>query len=67
LFEAGAQGEHKLKRGLGPAFTHSAHFIKHAGLRDAIASFVEAEARSVEESLREYALHTPFRAAGEAE
>ena len=29
LFEAGAQGEHKLKRGLAPAFTHSAHWIRH--------------------------------------
>jgi predicted N-acyltransferase len=63
-FEAGAQGEHKLKRGLGPAFTHSAHFIGHRGLREAIASFVEREAVAVEESLREYAEHTPFRAPG---
>jgi uncharacterized protein len=64
LFEAGAQGEHKLKRGLGPAFTHSAHWIRHAGLRDAIGSFVEREAEAVAESLREYAEHTPFRDAG---
>ncbi len=61
LFEAGAQGEHKLKRGLGPAFTHSAHWIGHPGLRDAIASFVEREARSVEAAVEEYAAHTPFR------
>ncbi len=67
LFEAGAQGEHKLKRGLGPAFTHSAHWIRHAGLRGAIASFVEREALAVDESLREYATHTPFRNEGAAE
>jgi uncharacterized protein len=67
LFEAGAQGEHKLKRGLAPAFTHSAHFIGHPGLRAAIGDYVEREALAVEESLREYAEHTPFRnaAAGE--
>ena len=59
-FEAGAQGEHKLKRGLAPAFTHSAHFIEHPGLRAAIASFVEREAVAVEDGLREYAEHTPF-------
>jgi hypothetical protein len=64
LFEAGAQGEHKLKRGLAPAFTYSAHFIGHPGLRGAIASFVEREALAVEEGLREYAEHTPFRDAG---
>jgi predicted N-acyltransferase len=60
-FEAGAQGEHKLKRGLGPAFTHSAHFIEHPALRDAIASFVEREGAAVEDALREYGEHTPFR------
>jgi predicted N-acyltransferase len=65
LFEAGAQGEHKLKRGLAPSFTHSAHLIHHAGLRNAIAGFVQAEARDVDETLREYAAHAPFRAAGE--
>jgi predicted N-acyltransferase len=64
LFEAGAQGEHKLKRGLAPAFTHSAHFIGHPALRGAIASFVEREALAVEEGLREYAEHTPFRDGG---
>jgi predicted N-acyltransferase len=67
LFEAGAQGEHKLKRGLGPAFTHSAHLIHHAGLRNAIAGFVQAEARDVEATLQEYAAHAPFRAAGESD
>jgi len=61
LFEAGAQGEHKLKRGLAPAFTHSAHWIGHPALRSAIAGFVQREARGVEEALREYAEHTPFR------
>ncbi len=60
-FEAGAQGEHKLKRGLAPAFTHSAHWIRHAGLRGAIANYLEQEAPAIEESLREYAEHTPFR------
>src|SRR5262249_57344201 len=27
-FEAGAQGEHKLKRGLVPSFTHTAHWLR---------------------------------------
>lgn len=67
LFEAGAQGEHKLKRGLAPAFTHSAHLIHHPGLRAAVAGFVQAEARDVDETLREYAAHTPFRAVGESD
>jgi uncharacterized protein len=61
LFEAGAQGEHKLKRGLVPAFTHSAHWIRHPGLADAIGGFCEREALEVEAEVREYAAHTPFR------
>ncbi len=65
LFEAGAQGEHKLKRGLVPALTHSAHWIRHPGLADAIGGFVEREAVEVEAEVRAYAEHTPFRAAGE--
>ena len=61
-FEAGAQGEHKLKRGLVPAFTHSAHWIRHAGLSEAIASFIEREAVAVEEEARFYDQHSPFNA-----
>jgi predicted N-acyltransferase len=61
LFEAGAQGEHKLKRGLAPALTHSAHWIRHPGLADAIGGFVEREAEAVEAEAREYAAHSPFR------
>jgi len=60
LFEAGAQGEHKLKRGLAPAFTHSAHWIRHPGLADAIASFIKREAVAVEEEARFYEQHSPF-------
>ncbi|HEY4393348.1 MAG TPA: GNAT family N-acetyltransferase [Polyangia bacterium] len=63
LFEAGAQGEHKLKRGLGPALTHSAHWIRHPDLAEAIGGFVEREAEAVEAEVREYAAHTPFRTA----
>ncbi len=43
-FEAGAQGSHKLSRGLAPAFTHSAHWIRHPGLRDAVERSIDAEA-----------------------
>jgi predicted N-acyltransferase len=58
LFEAGAQGEHKLKRGLAPAFTHSAHWIRDRGLAGAIAAFIERE------EARIYEQHTPFRSTG---
>ena len=64
LFEAGAQGEHKLKRGLAPALTHSAHWIRDGGLADAVAAFVEREAVEVGEEARAYEEHSPFRTAG---
>ena len=66
LFEAGAQGEHKLKRGLVPAHTHSAHWLRHPQLRDAIAAYVRSEAEAVAEQAREYAEHSPFRTAGQS-
>jgi uncharacterized protein len=65
LFEAGAQGEHKLKRGLTPSLTHSAHWIRHPGLSEAITGFVEREAVEVEAEVRAYAEHSPFRATGD--
>jgi len=67
LFEAGAQGEHKLKRGLEPAFTHSAHWIRDRTLSEAIGSFIEREAIAVAEEVRYYGEHSPFRAAGSAD
>ena len=41
--EAGAQGEHKIQRGYLPKPTYSAHWIKHDGLRRAVAEFLAAE------------------------
>jgi uncharacterized protein len=60
LFEAGAQGEHKLKRGLDPAYTHSAHLIRHPGLAAAVARFVEGEAQHVEQELAHYKSLSPY-------
>jgi len=64
-FEAGAQGEHKLKRGLGPAFTHSAHWMRHPDLAGAVARFVENEAAAVRETAAQYQEMSPYRTAGE--
>lgn len=47
LFEAGAQGAHKLRRGFEPAITHSAHRLMHRGLHEAVAQFVEEEGRAI--------------------
>ena len=63
--EAGAQGEHKIQRGYMPKPTYSAHWIEHAGLRRAIAGFVESERAAVVEEMEALATLSPFRRGGE--
>jgi len=62
--EAGAQGEHKLARGYLPTTTHSAHYIAHAGLRRAVADYLERERKDVEMMGDYLAEHGPFRRGG---
>jgi uncharacterized protein len=63
LFEAGAQGEHKLLRGFLPAPTYSAHWLRHPGLADAIEDFCAREAHAVSREMEELARAGPFREA----
>jgi predicted N-acyltransferase len=60
-FEAGAQGHHKLKRGLLPSDVHSVHWMADPRLAMAVREFCAEEAaymrREIEEVLRE----TPFK------
>ena len=65
--EAGAQGRHKIQRGYLPKPTYSAHWIAHAGLRRAIANFVEEERRGIRHEMAALAEQSPFRKDGEAE
>lgn len=66
-FEAGAQGQHKIARGFLPSATHSAHFIAHPGLRDAIARHLELEAGAVRREMAALAEHGPFKSADSAD
>jgi predicted N-acyltransferase len=59
--EAGAQGEHKLSRGYAPVPTWSAHWIAHAGLRDAVARFLANERPAIAEEIEFLDEHTPFK------
>jgi predicted N-acyltransferase len=45
LFEAGAQGQHKLARGFLPTLTYSAHEIRHPAFRRAIEHYVRGHGR----------------------
>ncbi len=61
LVEAGAQGEHKLKRGFLPVLTHSCHAIFHPELSRAITRFVDSERKHVAADLEELLSHAPFK------
>ncbi len=59
--EAGAQGEHKLLRGYSPVATYSAHYIAHAGLRRAVAHYLDAERAAIADNIDALAQATPFK------
>ena len=61
LFEAGAQGAHKVQRGFNPVETKSAHYINHAGFRTAIQSFIEEEKRLITKELESYSSHLAYK------
>lgn len=64
--EAGAQGEHKLARGYEPVLTHSSHAIAHAGLRRAVADFLEQEREHIRQAQAALAGDLPFARANGA-
>lgn len=60
-FDAGAQGEHKLIRGFEPALTRSWHYLRHPGLREAVAASLAQESDAVRGWLEEARGTLPFR------
>lgn len=67
VFEGGAQGEHKLARGLLPVRTSSAHWLARPEFSDAVAQFLKRETRGIEEYVDELGDHSPFKAEGSGE
>ena len=66
-FEGGAQGAHKLARGLDPVPTGSVHWIADPALRAAVARFLVRERDHVAETLDELDEHRAFRTLPERE
>jgi predicted N-acyltransferase len=60
-FEGGAQGEHKLARGLLPVRTMSAHWLAHPQFAQAVERFLDREAQGIGHYLDELNEHTPFK------
>jgi predicted N-acyltransferase len=61
-FEGGAQGEHKMARGLLPVQTWSAHWLAHPQFARAIDDFIAREGAGVESYLDELNERRPFKA-----
>lgn len=62
-FEGGAQGEHKMARGLLPVQTQSAHWLAHPQFAQAVADFLKREGAGVEQYVDELNDRRPFKAA----
>ena len=60
-FEGGAQGEHKLFRGLMPVETLSAHWLAHPRFARAVEDYLAREAQGIAQYVNELNEHTPFK------
>ena len=60
-FEGGAQGEHKIARGLLPVETYSAHWLAHPQFAAAIQDFLDRESQGIALHLDELNERSPFR------
>lgn len=59
--EAGAQGPHKVQRGYRPVITHSAHWLAHPGLKQAVNEFIRGEMMDIKAEKAYLDKHSPFR------
>jgi predicted N-acyltransferase len=60
-FEGGAQGEHKMARGLLPVRTQSAHWLADPRFAGAVADFLAREGAGVQDYVDELRERNPFR------
>jgi predicted N-acyltransferase len=64
VFEAGAQGQHKIARGFKPIRTYSAHKIKHPAFKEAIENFIQSEKQHIAHALSQDSESLPFSSKG---
>lgn len=62
VFDAGAQGEHKVMRGFRPVKTFSSHFIAHEGFNDAIGHFCQQERAHIDIYMQQMCEQLPYKA-----
>ena len=61
IFDAGAQGEHKLLRGFEPVKTRSLHWIKNEDFRKAISDFLVREKKEIDVQMEACKKILPFK------
>lgn len=66
-FEGGAQGEHKLFRGLMPVETLSVHWLAHPRFARAVEDYLAREAQGIAQYVNELHEHTPFKVTSAAQ
>jgi uncharacterized protein len=60
-FEGGAQGEHKMARGLLPVRTTSAHWLRDPRFASAVADFLAQEGQGIQNYVDELRERNPFK------
>ncbi len=60
-FEAGAQGEHKMSRGLIPTKTYSLHWLSNPRFANAVAESLDRETRELHRYTQVLRAHSPYR------
>ena len=60
-FDAGAQGEHKIKRGFQPIETHSLHWINHPDFAHAIQRFLNQETLQIKQYISQSCELLPYK------
>ncbi|MGQ3051568.1 MAG: GNAT family N-acetyltransferase [Roseateles sp.] len=60
-FEGGAQGEHKMARGLMPTPTASSHWLAHPSFADAVNDFLAREGEAIAGYVDALGEHAPFK------
>ena len=61
VFDPGAQGEHKIKRGFVPILTESYHWLAHPQFRQAVQHFLVSEKQAVLDYQQEMLALLPFK------
>lgn len=61
IFEAGAQGEHKIARGFSPTIIHSAHKLQNVAFQSAVNEFIQKEKGQVRKNHEALTRLLPFK------